>query len=479
MKLAIKKATTDVTLYVFIADSSQTDGRGLTSLAYNSASLVASYVRPLGSRTAITLATQTVTGAHSDGGFVEVDSTNMPGVYRLDLPDAVCATGVNSVVVMLKGASNMAPVVLELELVAYDPQDAVRLGLTALPNATPAGSGGLPTVDGSNRVAGIQGTITTLDALDTAQDSQHSTTQSAISGLSIPTAGAIADQVWEEAIADHSGTAGSTAEALGAAGSAGDPWTTALPGAYGSGTAGKIVGDALDAAVSSRAVAGDAMALTSGERTTLAGVIWNSLTSGMTTAGSIGKKLADWTIHSAADVWAVATRVLTAGTNIVLAKGTGVTGFNDLSAAQVNAEADTALADYDAPTKAELDAGLGALNDLDATEVQSAAAAALAAYDPPTRTELTSDISSVLSAIGALNDPTAAAVAAAVLAAGDIDGYSLEEAQKLQLAALCGVLAGAGGTTVTIEAADGSKTRITATVDSSGNRSSLTLDETG
>jgi hypothetical protein len=49
--------------------------------------------------------------------------------------------------------------------------------------------------------------------------------------------------------------------------------------------------------------------------------------------------------HSAADVWAVATRLLTAGTNIVLAKGTGVTGFNDLSAAQVNAEVDAALAD--------------------------------------------------------------------------------------------------------------------------------------
>jgi hypothetical protein len=49
--------------------------------------------------------------------------------------------------------------------------------------------------------------------------------------------------------------------------------------------------------------------------------------------------------HTAADVWAVATRVLTAGTNIVLAKGTGVTGFNDLSAAQVNSEVDIALAD--------------------------------------------------------------------------------------------------------------------------------------
>lgn len=37
--------------------------------------------------------------------------------------------------------------------------------------------------------------------------------------------------------------------------------------------------------------------------------------------------------HTAADVWAVGTRVLTAGTNIVLAKGTGVTGFNDITAA--------------------------------------------------------------------------------------------------------------------------------------------------
>ncbi len=53
-------------------------------------------------------------------------------------------------------------------------------------------------------------------------------------------------------------------------------------------------------------------------------------------------------------VWAAGTRTLTAGTNIVLAKGTGVTGFTDLSAAQVNAEVDTALADYDGPTNAEM-----------------------------------------------------------------------------------------------------------------------------
>jgi hypothetical protein len=42
-------------------------------------------------------------------------------------------------------------------------------------------------------------------------------------------------------------------KALTDAGSAGDPWSTALPGAYGAGTAGKIIGDNLNATVGSRA----------------------------------------------------------------------------------------------------------------------------------------------------------------------------------------------------------------------------------
>ena len=131
-KLAIKKDLTGVALYLFIQNSSVSTGAGLTGLVFNSASLVAYYVRPLAAATAITLATQTVTGAFSSGGFVEVDATNMPGVYRFDVPNAAIATGVNSVVVMLKGATNMAPVVLEIDLVAYDPQSATNLGLSQI-----------------------------------------------------------------------------------------------------------------------------------------------------------------------------------------------------------------------------------------------------------------------------------------------------------------------------------------------------------
>lgn len=61
----------------------------------------------------------------------------------------------------------------------------------------------------------------------------------------------IVDAVWDEPLVGHA-TAGSTGAALSAAGSAGDPWSTPLPGAYGAGTAGNIIGNNLDAAVSTR-----------------------------------------------------------------------------------------------------------------------------------------------------------------------------------------------------------------------------------
>lgn len=65
------------------------------------------------------------------------------------------------------------------------------------------------------------------------------------------------------------------------------------------------------------------------------------------------------------------------------------------------------------------------------------------------------------------------------LADGDIDGYTLEEALKLSLAALAGKVSGAGTGTVTIRSADDTVNRIVASVDDDGNRTSITLDETG
>ncbi len=69
-----------------------------------------------------------------------------------------------------------------------------------------------------------------------------------------------------------------------------------------------------------------------------------------------------------------------------------------------------------------------------------------------------------------------------IMAAGDIDGFTLEEAQKLILASAAAKLSGAtasGTGTVAIRAADDSKTRITADYDENGNRTAVTLDATG
>ena len=68
-------------------------------------------------------------------------------------------------------------------------------------------------------------------------------------GAAAPTAGQVADAVWDEAIADHQ-AAGTTGNKLNAAGNAGDPWSTPVPGAYAAGTAGHAVGTYLDAKVS-------------------------------------------------------------------------------------------------------------------------------------------------------------------------------------------------------------------------------------
>src|SRR6478752_8432134 len=108
-KLTFQAGTTSKTLNLFIQDSTSTTGVGKTGLAYNTASLTAYYVRPRAAAASITLATQTVTGAWSSGGFVEIDATNMPGWYRLDIPNAVLAAGVDSVGVLLKGATGMVP----------------------------------------------------------------------------------------------------------------------------------------------------------------------------------------------------------------------------------------------------------------------------------------------------------------------------------------------------------------------------------
>ncbi len=350
--------TSQVTL-LFVQDSSSTTGAGLTGLAHNTGSLTAYYKRSNGTASvAITLANITTLGTYVSGGFKEVDATNLPGIYEFHPPNAALASGADSVAILLKGAANMAPCPLIIELTGTSNQDAVRGGMTALPNAVAAASGGLLTYGTStgqlnpssgkipatlastdvtgNVAADLQtiktqtvtcsggvtvpaatlasttnitaGTITTatnvttvngfaagaitaasiaVSALDNKGNWNVGKTGyslTATTGLGNQTANitgnlsgsvgsvtgnvggnvtgsvgsvtgltdaTIADAVWDEILSGHAGV-GSAGAALSAAGGSGDPWSTALPGAYGAGTAGYIVGTNLDALISSR-----------------------------------------------------------------------------------------------------------------------------------------------------------------------------------------------------------------------------------
>ena len=92
--------------------------------------------------------------------------------------------------------------------------------------------------------------------------------------------------------------------------------------------------------------------------------------------------------HSASDVWAVATRLLTAGTNIALAKGVGVTGFNDLDAAGIRAAVGLASANLDTQLAAlPTVAGIAdAVWDEDATGHQTGGTFGQAIGDPGANT---------------------------------------------------------------------------------------------
>lgn len=452
----IKKGATDQSVIIRIVDSG--DGTPETAVEHNTSGIDLFYRREGATVTSITeAALSALSDAHSDGGIEHIGG----GYYRLDIPDAAFATGVNGVFI---GGTITGMVVIGcyVHLVDYDPQDTVRLGLTALPNAAADAAGGLPISDAGgfdvdNRhpsatsignmnivfntdfatnystandqwvvsasavasvtgnvggsvsgtvgsvvgavgsvtgavgsvtgavgsvtgsvgsVAGnVTGSIGSLAAqakadvnaeVDSAIETYHLDhllaatydpaskpgaadallnelvesdagvarfTANALEqgpGVSAPSAADIADAVWEEAIADHSGTTGSTAEALNAAGAAGDPWTTALPGAYGAGSAGKIIGDNINATISSRATPaqvatelGTYDGPTNTEMvaafTEIKGATWATTDTleAIRDRGDVAWITATgFSTHSAADVWAVATRVLTANTNL-------------------------------------------------------------------------------------------------------------------------------------------------------------------
>lgn len=115
------------------------------------------------------------------------------------------------------------------------------------------------------------GTVTTATNVTTV----NGLANNVITAASIDS-GALVAAVWDGSTAGHT-TGGTFGGSLNSASSAGDPWATSLPGAYSAGSAGYIVGNTLDAAVSSRLAPTSAGRTLDVTATGAAGIDWGNI----------------------------------------------------------------------------------------------------------------------------------------------------------------------------------------------------------
>ena len=225
MSRRILAGTTDVSVVIRIIDS--TDGTPETGVVFNTSGIDLEYRRELAASVDITEATlAALTTAHADGGFLHIGN----GYYRLDLPDAACAAGATGVLVH-GTVTGMVVIGEYIELVAYNPYDGVRLGLTALPNAAADAAGGLPISDAGGLALDTQlaatneitaarmGALTDWingGRLDLILDIIAADTTTDIPALidALPTAAENADAIWDEDATGHQ-TGGTFGQAIG------------------------------------------------------------------------------------------------------------------------------------------------------------------------------------------------------------------------------------------------------------------------
>ena len=89
---------------------------GVTGLTASTANLSARYNRTRTASVSIPLVARTIAQAWTSGGFAEVDSVTMPGVYRLDLPNEAVAIGADVVTVNVRGAAGTNGAVISVNL---------------------------------------------------------------------------------------------------------------------------------------------------------------------------------------------------------------------------------------------------------------------------------------------------------------------------------------------------------------------------
>lgn len=161
MLLSYKRGQGSIILRVLLRDLSDNNGSGKTGLASTTASLLIAtmadneavpvvYTGNVTVETIATLGTYAAPTA-TKCRFKEVDATNCPGLYEIQFADArfAVASAKSLHVTITAAAADAAQLDFDIALTDLDPYDSVRAGLTSLPNAAAAASGGL-LINGSN-----------------------------------------------------------------------------------------------------------------------------------------------------------------------------------------------------------------------------------------------------------------------------------------------------------------------------------------
>lgn len=443
MKQPIKVGFVDYSTFVYIPDPASTDGSGKTGLV--AANLTVSYCRMETDNDAtVTDVTSSLsdlgalTTAHTDWGLKEVSNTLAPGLYRLDIADAVFASGAwTAVVYVMITTSAAAASPMEFLLVAYDINDTVRMGLTALPNAAADAAGGLPISDAGGLDLDAQRSNISDILVDTAEIGAAG---AGLTNINLP------DQTMNitgNITGNLTGSVGSVTGAVGSVtGAVGS--VTGNVGGNVTGSVGSVVG-AVGSVTAGVTLANDAITAAKFDETTAFPL--KSDDSGATQVARVG---ADGdtleTLSDQLDAKASQTSVDDLPTNAELATALGTA--DDAILAVLGTPAGASLAADIAAIEAQTDdigvagAGLTAVpwNAAWDAEVQSEATDALNAYDPPTHAELVSEINDVQADIAALTIPTAADVADAVWeeTLADHSGTAGSTAEQLAAAGAAG-----------------------------------------
>ncbi len=124
------KAGTKSKLLLVYATSAE-NASGKTGLVRNLSAGSAAYIRE-GDPAAHRIPTvQGRVGKWGSGAIAEVDPDLLPGVYQFGAPDEMIAEGSARAVLLIRFPDAMVKPV-EINLVAYDPQDAERIGVWSL-----------------------------------------------------------------------------------------------------------------------------------------------------------------------------------------------------------------------------------------------------------------------------------------------------------------------------------------------------------